>query len=258
MNFISTVSLGHDKQSWTLFIPCNNILHGQSLWWWTWISKLWWLKEVQIQTAKNTAPTFLVYFAPLCPIDWNEVPTESCFQWDPHKTSAFRKTKVLTKMCWEMGVFKASHHSAHFWLSLSQHTRAGAFALCCFWRILIHVGMWGEALLPWRHHRATAEGFMGRSVVMWRSQTSLPRVMCCLSFSLCYIQSSPHVNKCVIRMSFPWPVIFTQSIFAFKFNIFRKLCSFWHCAQVPLVPWRKLTMKSHSTSSDCTGIILCL
>lgn len=142
-------------------------------------------------------------------------------------------------MCWKMGVFKASHHSAHFWLSLSQHTRGGAFALCCFWRILIRVGMWGEALLPWRHHRATAEGFMGRRVVMWRSQSSLPRVMCCLSFSLCYMQSSPHVNKCVIRMSFPWTHYLYTEHLCFQVQYFQKALLLLALCSSSLSPMKK-------------------
>lgn len=76
-----------------------------------------------------------------------------------------------------------------------------------------------------------------------------------LLFSVLYSVQS-HVNV-LSGCLFHEPIIFTQSIFAFKFNIFRKLCSFWRFAQVHVVPWRKLTMKSHSTSSDCTGIILC-
>lgn len=119
------------------------------------------------------------------------------------------------------------------------------------------MGMWSETFLPWRHHRTTAEGFTGRSVEMWRSQTLLLRVMCCLFLFLCYIQPSPHVNV-LLGCLFHEPIIFTQSSFAFKFNIFRKPRSFWRFAQVHSAPWRKLTMKSHSTSSGCVGIIFCL
>lgn len=117
--------------------------------------------------------------------------------------------------------------------------------------------MWGEAFLPWRHPRTTAEGFSRRRVALWRSQTFLLRVMCCLFVFMSYIQSSPHVNV-LSGCLFHEPILFTQSIFAFRFNIFRKPRSFWRFAQVHSVPWRKLSMKSHSTSSDCTGIILCL
>lgn len=173
----------------------------------------------------------------------------------------WERPKLLTKMSWKTGQHKASHHFPRSYLCLSQRAHGGALQSLCIWllwRVLMPVGdvRWGFPFLV-VSQRTIVEDLMWRSAEMLRSQTFLLRVtMRCLFFLLCYIRSSLHVNV-LSGCLFDEPVICTESIFAFKLNIFRKRCSFWHFTQVHLVPWRKLTMKSHSASSDCIGIILC-
>lgn len=115
---------------------------------------------------------------------------------------------------------------------------------------------WGFSFLV-VSQRTIVEDWMWRNADILRSQTFPLRVtMHCLFFLLCYIHCSLHVNV-LSGCLFNEPIIYTESIFAFKLNIFRKQCSFWRFTQVRLVLWRKLTMKSHSASSDGIGIILC-
>lgn len=177
-----------------------------------------------------------------------------------NKRLLWERPKLLTKMRWKAGLHKASHHLPLSPPCASQHARGGATVplhlvalegFDTYWAVRWCFSFLGVS------QRTIVEDSMWRSAEMLRSQTFLLRAtMRWLVFLLCYIPSSLHVNVLSGRL-FDEPVIYTESIFAFKLNIFRKQCSFWRFTQVHSVPWRKLTMKSHSTSSDCTAIILC-
>lgn len=159
------------------------------------------------------------------------------------KPLLLERPKVLTKMCWKMGVFKASTTLLTFsspWAStpmVEPLPWAALGGFCHLWGCEVKLPFLGttEPLL-----RDSWEG-------VWGCEGAKPSFWgwCAVSPFFCAIFSS-HVNV-LSGCLFHEPIIFAQSIFAFKFNIFRKLCSFWRFAQVHLVPWRKLTMKSHST-----------
>lgn len=125
-----------------------------------------------------------------------------------------------------MGLHKAPHPSPHSHLCLSQRACGRAlqsFASGCFGGFWYLLGMWGEAFPSLvLSQRAVAEDLMWRSAEVLRSQTILLRVtMRCLFFLLCYIQSSLHANV-LSGCLFDEPIIYTESIFAFKLNIFKK------------------------------------
>lgn len=167
---------------------------------------------------------------------------------------------LLTKMCWKVGLHKASNHSPRSYLCPSQHAHgrsSKSFCISLLWRVLIPVGdvRWGFPFLV-GSQRPIAVGLMWRTAEILRSQTFFLRVKICYLFFFCCAIFSLHVNV-LSGCLFDEPIIYTESIFAFQLNIFRKQCTFWHFTQVHIVPWRKLTMKSHSASCDCIGIILC-
>lgn len=68
-----------------------------------------------------------------------------------------------------------------------------------------------------------------------------------LSLYFAVLYSVQFSCKCIIWMSVQW----AHYLYCFQAKYFQEAVLLWHFTQVHLVPWRKLTKKSHSTSAVC-------
>lgn len=133
---------------------------------------------------------------------------------------------LLTKMCWKVGLHKASHHSPHSYLCPSQHAHgrsSKSFCISLLWRVLIPVGdvRWGFPFLV-GSQRPIAVGLMWRTAEILRSQTFFLRVKMRYLFFFAVLYSVQSSCKCVIWMSVWWAYHLYRKHLCFPVKYFQK------------------------------------
>lgn len=139
----------------------------------------------------------------------------------------WERPKLLTKMCWKMGLHKASHHLLtliSLWVSMIMVEPYSPFASGCFGGFWYLFGMWGEAFLSCLGG-ITENHCCGFDVKECRDvkEPNLPSKgndAVSLLFSVLYsVQSS---CKCVIWMSVRWANYLYRKHLCFQVQYFQK------------------------------------